>query len=250
MILKGLKRLFQREKRNLSYTDTVFSGTGVIPNVVIIPSETDMKQLDKWKGDFGTDYTNRNIQTEEQIKQRSNLLASVLQGIAGYSMQPPSSFLEVGCGQGHNLQALKDIYDTLDIHDRTFKGVEPNYKAFKIASSQGFDVSNIDFMSFKTDKTYDMVFTMGVLIHIPADDLFAFMEKMYKLSNKYILIAEYFSADRRAIDYHGNFDMLWADDYGAYWIEKFKMACLFYGFSWKKLSGLDNLTWWVFAKVN
>ena len=84
-----------------------------------------MSQLDRWKSEWGDDYTDRNLLTaEDQLP----LFRKIL-----FNLEPElNSILEVGCGAGHNLDALKMLFK----HAVTF-GVEPNKKAAKIAVCRG-----------------------------------------------------------------------------------------------------------------
>ena len=42
---------------------------------------------------------------------------------------------------------------------------------------------------------------------------------------------------------------LFKRDFGGFWLDNFPdLQVVKYGFSWKRLTGLDNLTWWVFEK--
>jgi 2-polyprenyl-3-methyl-5-hydroxy-6-metoxy-1,4-benzoquinol methylase len=50
---------------------------------------------------------------------------------------------------------------------------------------------------------FDLVFTMGVLIHIHPDDLLTNMQKMFDYSSRYILVSEYFNRTPVMIEYHG-----------------------------------------------
>ena len=59
------------------------------------------------------------------------------------------------------------------------------------------------------DSTYDVVFTYGVLIHIPPEDIETALNQMYRISSKYLLFAEYQSSDTKEIKWHGKDEALW-----------------------------------------
>ena len=49
--------------------------------------------------------------------------------------------------------------------------------------------------------------------------------------------------------YRGEEGLLFKRDFGAFWLENFPdLKPVSFGFSWKPLSGLDNMNWWVFEK--
>jgi len=94
----------------------------------------------------------------------------------------------------------------------------------------------------------DLVFTMGVLIHVPYDFLSQTFDQIFNLSNKYILTAEYFAPKEEMVNYRGCDEMLWRRDYGSYWLKYYPVDYIAHGFCWKPVSGLDNITWWLFKK--
>ena len=62
-------------------------------------------------------------------------------------------------------------------------------------------------------SSFDLVFTMGVLIHVPPDDLLATMEKMYLYSKKFVLIGEYSNRTPITIEYQGKQNKLFKRDF-------------------------------------
>jgi hypothetical protein len=99
------------------------------------------------------------------------------------------------------------------------------------------------------DKAIDMVFTSGVLIHIHPDNLLVTCAEIHRVSRRYIACIEYFSDKPEETTYRGNSDVLFKRDFGGYWADNFPdLRLLGYGFAWKRYSGLDNLTWWLFEK--
>ena len=51
------------------------------------------------------------------------------------------------------------------------------------------------------------------------------------------------------IPYRGHTDALWRRDYGSIWLDNFTdLHCQGAIFAWKRMTGLDNLTFWVFEK--
>ena len=94
-----------------------------------------------------------------------------------------------------------------------------------------------------------MAFTSGVLIHIHPDDLLDSMGEIHRVAKRYVVCIEYFSDKPEMIPYRGHDDRLFKRDFGSYYLDNFPdLSVVDYGFSWKRLTGLDNLTWWVFEK--
>jgi spore coat polysaccharide biosynthesis protein SpsF len=87
------------------------------------------------------------------------------------------------------------------------------------------------------------------MIHIPPADLDQSCREIYRCAKSYIVCIEYFSDKPVALDYRGHDDLLFKRDFGGYWLDLFpSMTPLKWGFAWKRTTGLDNLTWWIFRK--
>ena len=89
-------------------------------------------------------------------------------------------------------------------------GLEINKKAYDIIKEKNIckECFNISINDFNMLEKYDLVLTKGVLIHLNPEKLDSIYQKMYDLSNKYILIAEYYSRDVREILYRGHSNKL------------------------------------------
>jgi spore coat polysaccharide biosynthesis protein SpsF len=198
-----------------------------------------------WQGDFGDAYTDRNAATAQQIKARIALWARLLQCTIG---APPAQVLEIGSNIGNNLRALRALTDA-ELH-----AVEPNERARKVLVESGLVpegnlrgrfASSIDV----PDASVDLVFTSGVLIHIHPDDLPASCREIHRVARRYIGCIEYFSDKPEQIPYRGHGEVLFKRDFGGFWLDSFPdLRILDYGFAWKRATGLDNLTWWMFEK--
>ena len=161
---------------------------------------------------------------------------------------PPASVLEVGANLGINLRALRLLSSA-----RRY-AVEPNDSARKILVADGVvaedDVrdgiaSTINF----PDGVADLAFTSGVLIHIHPDNLGASLKEIHRSSKRWIACVEYFSDKPEMIPYRGFDDRLFKRDFGGLWLDSFSdLRVVAYGFAWKRVTGLDNLTWWLFEK--
>jgi len=202
-------------------------------------------QAEFWRGDFGNAYTGRNVASAEQMQARLALWSEILSHTIS---APPASVLEVGANLGINLRALRLLSSA-----RRY-AVEPNDSARKILVADGVvaedDVrdgiaSTINF----PDGVADLAFTSGVLIHIHPDNLGASLKEIHRSSKRWIACVEYFSDKPEMIPYRGFDDRLFKRDFGGLWLDSFSdLRVVAYGFAWKRVTGLDNLTWWLFEK--
>jgi len=94
-----------------------------------------------------------------------------------------------------------------------------------------------------------MAFTSGVLIHVEPGRLVATLDEIHRVSSKYILAAEYFSPRPEALTYRGQDGLLFKNDFGGLYMDRFPdLKLMDYGFFWKRVSGIDDITWWLFRK--
>lgn len=205
--------------------------------------ETD--QLRFWRGDFGDSYTDRNSSEAEHLRARVAMWAPIMNCLTG---SPPASILEVGANIGNNLRALRQLTDA------EFYALEPNEKARTMLVDGGVVPADNVRDGFAAridlpDGAVDMAFTSGVLIHVHPDDLEASCREIHRVAARYIVCIEYFADRPEEIEYRGHSERLFKRDFGGFWLDLFpEMETVDYGFAWKRLTGLDNLTWWVFRK--
>jgi pseudaminic acid biosynthesis-associated methylase len=193
-----------------------------------------------WKGEFGTEYTERN--NNELIKNNTNLFKKILQNIE------ITSLFEIGCNRGLNLISINNINNNISLN-----GLEINKYAYELLSELNIcnNLYNNSIFDFNEKEKYDLVFTKGVLIHINPNKLNDIYQKMYELSNKYILIAEYYSKDIREIIYRGNSDKLFKRDFCGELMTKYKdLKLIDYGFVYHKDPSfpLDDISWFLLKK--
>ena len=208
-------------------------------------TEKETPQIEFWRGEFGNSYVDRNVASHEQMASRIGMWAEIFRPLIG---KPPTSILEVGCNLGINLRALRAISGA------EFLAVEPNDKAREILQRDGVVeaknlrdgvAQNIDF----PDGVADFAFTSGVLIHIHPDDLLASCTEIHRCARRNIACIEYFSDKPEMIPYRGHDDRLFKRDFGGFWMDNFPdLTVVATGFAWKRTTGLDNLTWWLFEK--
>ena len=206
-------------------------------------SET--RQSSTWRGEFGDAYTKRNTGSPEILSARIALWRRIFESLVS---APPSSILEVGANLGINLQALGHM------NSAELFAVEPNALArAKLAERQFLPPNNIsDGLAHDLrfpDESFDLVFTSGVLIHIHPDNLLSSCSEIHRVARRYIVCIEYFSDKPEEIHYRGYDELLFKRDFGSFWLDNFPdLGTKDYGFIWRRATGLDNSTWWVFEK--
>ncbi len=200
-----------------------------------------MTQIDAWRGEFGNAYTDRMTGSEQSDAGRMELWRKII------DLSKPHSILEVGSNLGLNLRTIRKISEA-----KLF-ALEPNEKARSILVSDGIvepgnAIGGTAAKIALPDEAAELAFTAGVLIHVPPSDLLASCSEIYRCASKYVACIEYFSDKEESVSYRGRDDLLFKRDFGSFWLDNFKLELIDYGFFWRRASGLDNVTWWLFRK--
>lgn len=194
-----------------------------------------------WATDFGNEYPSRN-EGELLITSNVALFSKILR-----SAPSVKSVAELGCNIGLNLSALNRIHKTLDL-----RGYEINELAAKAAADEDMAqiVNTTITEPLVSDKKFDLTFTKGVLIHINPDKLDTVYENLYTLSNRYIMVCEYYNPSPVAIEYRGHHDRLFKRDFAGELIEKYNLRLLDYGFNYHRDPYFtnDDTTWFLMEK--
>lgn len=203
---------------------------------------TETEQELFWKSNFGDEYVERCVylsKDREPFFRKLDLITD----------SNIKSVCELGANIGENLRALQAVRPDLKL-----KAVEINRKAFeKLLTVPGVSAEHASIQDFDPQETFDLVFSSGVLIHINPDDLVQVYRKMFDLSNRYILINEYFNPTPVEINYRGHEKKLFKRDFAGEFLDHFhsKVRVVDYGFLWKKLQPVwDNSTWTIFEKIS
>jgi len=203
-------------------------------------------QLDIWRGDFGAAYIDRNAAEPARLAALTTHWARILKATEG---APPRRILEVGANIGLNLRALSRL-TTAELH-----AVEPNPQARETLVRDGVVSAEraYDAVAAKiglADGAVDFAFTSGVLIHIHPRDLLASCREIHRVTSRYLACVEYFADAEQEVPYRGLGEALFKRDFGGFYLDNFPdLRLLDYGFVWKRTTGLDNLTWWLFEKA-
>ncbi len=201
------------------------------------------QQEDFWMTKIAESYAQDNSTFDENLGQIAweKILSKVEVGSI-------SSYLDCGSNIGRNIRFLQKILPeaSANIVELSKVPFEKCLKDFKIEDSYLGSIKNAIF-----DKKFELVFTNGVLIHVNPDDLLKSMRRMYELSSRYILIAEYFNRTPVMIHYRGEDDKLFKQDFGKLFADNFECELLDYGFLWGHefdQAGFDDITYWLFEK--
>jgi pseudaminic acid biosynthesis-associated methylase len=199
--------------------------------------EAEAERLEQlWGGSFGDEYVDRNNEFDHVAPfWRERLRTLDCQWV-----------LEVGCNVGGNLQWIAEA-----IAPRHLYGVDINEKALQQLTRRVPGVNAVwspaRELPFR-DRWFDLVFTIGVLIHQPDATLPLVMAEMVRCSRRWILCGEYFGAEEAEVPYRGHQGALFRRDYGGLFQELFPDLTLReQGFIGKD-QGWDDVTWWLFER--
>ena len=196
-----------------------------------------------WAGEFGDDYVDRN--------QGSEWIAGYLAHFSDVLKRVPevSSVVEFGCNRGMNLQALRQLLPKAELH-----GIEINEKATSVVNEWGgATVTEASILDVELKSSFDLTFIKGVLIHINPDRLSDVYERLYKFSNRYICIAEYYNPTPVALPYRGNEEHLYKRDFAGEMLGQFPdLQLIDYGFTYHRDPKYlhDDFNWFLLEKKN
>jgi pseudaminic acid biosynthesis-associated methylase len=202
-----------------------------------------------WQSEFGNRYIERNEITTTTTRDAKAVFKRILDecGIR----REIKSVLEVGANIGVNLTALRQLLGT----KIKLAAVEPNPIACeRLRSNKSLALENImERDAYKiplADNSVDLVFTNGVLIHIPPERLPIAMREITRVARKWVLCSEYFSHLPVEIPYRGQSGLLWKRDFGGTYLDTCpKLKPHRYGFIWQReFPTFDDFNWWVFKK--
>ena len=196
------------------------------------------EQLDDWRGEFGVAYTERN-----PLDWRTRVHAFT-EMCGGLDIE---SALEVGCNRGHNLQTFAEILGP----NARVEGVEPNPYARELAGEAQPAVRVIEGDIYAlpvADRSFDLVFTAGVLIHVPPEMLDAALAELDRVSRRFVLCVEYYAPAETEIVYRDRAGMLWKRDFAAEFATRLPQLTMIRSGYVGPDSGFDRSHWWLFER--
>ena len=199
------------------------------------------EQEEFWAGDFGNSYISRN-KGHEYLESNVDFFKKVF-----CATQNINTIIELGCNIGLNLQALHQINSKLKLC-----GYEINENA--VNKARELNIASIHhetiIENIPTNIKYDLSFTKGVLIHINPNELDNVYNNLYNLSNRYILICEYYNPTPVTIEYRGHGELLFKRDFAGELIDKYNLRLVDYGFIYHRAPRYpqDDNTWFLLEK--
>ena len=113
----------------------------------------------------------------------------------------PASILEIGCGAGRNLLIAREM-----LKGTRLSGIDINEEAIKVAQAQSdgsieFSVLSLYELKSIKDNSVDIVFTSGVLMHVPNDKVVGVINEMHRIAKKAVIHFELHGPSNN-FDYH------------------------------------------------
>jgi len=193
-----------------------------------------------WEGQFGSEYTARN---RDLAHSREPFFSEILALVPNVQ-----TICELGSNRGENLNALRALDPNLKL-----TGVEVNPVAVEhLREISGVEAVHSSIQDFQTNQHFDLVFTSGVLIHLNPDDLPLVYRKMAALSERYVMINEYYNPSPTEILYRGNTGKLFKRDFAGEFLDNTDglFSVVDYGFLWSRMNPAWDNTTWVLMKKN
>lgn len=180
------------------------------------------EQTRRWTGDFGREYTDRNPGTpaelEELYRRNYGMTRSAINDRFLGKIPRDARILEVGCNVGTQLALLQQMGFTnlygIDIQNYALKRAKDRLPAVTLIEGS---VSTIPY----ADQFFDLVFTSGVLIHIPPKDLPDALAEIHRCAKHWIWGLEYYAKQMTEVEYRGQQGLLWKADYAGLYLQQF-----------------------------
>jgi SAM-dependent methyltransferase len=146
--------------------------------------------------------------------------------------------LEVGCGKGENIRYLKDRVEItgIDLNAQALERIPDDVPTIKGSATD---------MPFE-DRSFDLVFTAGVLLHAPPPELPLQMAEIVRCSTRYVFALEYAGDGVRGWRWMGRDEGIWLRDYGGIYQRE-------YGLKLVETGEIDEdswtgVTWWMLER--
>jgi pseudaminic acid biosynthesis-associated methylase len=169
-------------------------------------------QKKAWAGEFGQSYTDRNTlsawELDKLYLQYYGISRMQLNKTFLDNLPRRIQILEIGCNIGMQLRHLQQMgfynLSGIELQQYALDNFCTNNVILEQSSAEDLPYS---------DNEFDLVFTSGVLIHIPPDDLPQVLEEIVRCTKRYVWGFEYFSEERTEIQYRGQSDLLWSANF-------------------------------------
>ncbi len=199
------------------------------------------EQEEFWAGGFGDEYVGRNL-GDVVVASNAALFSKVFSQTKGVS-----SVLEFGSNVGLNLKAIRQL-----LPNSSLSAIEINAQAVaELKKLSGVTVYHSSILDFAPNKTWNMVLIKGVLIHINPDELQKVYELMYRSSDRYICVVEYYNPTPVKVSYRGHEERLFKRDFAGEMMDKYSdLSLVDYGFVYRRDNNFpqDDATWFLLKK--
>ena len=200
------------------------------------------EQEEFWETDFGDDYTDRN-RGAGWVAANAALFGKIFARTTGVG-----SVLELGSNIGLNLTAIRRL-----LPEAGLSAVEINQKAADELAKNlpEVDLRRASILDFRPNRTWDLTFTKGVLIHINPDRLPDVYDTLYQSSSRYVLVCEYYNPKPAEIPYRGHEGRLFKRDFAGELLDRFSdLSLVDYGFVYRRDPNFpqDDMTWFLMEK--
>jgi pseudaminic acid biosynthesis-associated methylase len=129
--------------------------------------------------------------------------------------------------------------------------VEINGEAVKqLSTLPDLDCHHQSILDFTPDRSYDLVLIKTVLIHINPARLPDVYDLMYRASQRYICLAEYYNRQPVEVLYRGKTESLFKRDFAGELMDRHPdLSLVDYGFVYKRdRFPQDDITWFLLEK--
>lgn len=190
-----------------------------------------------WAEEFGNAYVERN-------RAAGDVRASFWQAIL--EEFPARRVLEVGCNIGGNLRWIASFMPPQHVYgvDINLKALDELHQNLSTVNALWSPARELPFR----DGWFDLVFTIGVLIHQPESTLPLVMAEIVRCSRHYVLCGEYYAEQTTEVAYRNQPGALFKRDYGRIYQELFPGLQLRKQGFLSREEGWDDITYWLFER--
>lgn len=201
------------------------------------PRDAEARRLERlWSGEFGDAYTERNAATGAV---RETFWRDLL------GRFPVTSALEVGCNVGANLRWIAantgKAYG-IDINEGSLRRFAREDTSARVI------LGNARTLPLRS-AAFEIVLTVGVLIHQPESTVRDVMREMLRCSRRFVLCAEYYADETVEVPYRGQQGALFKRDYGAIFKELAPDLVQREREFLSRADGWDDVTYWLFERA-
>jgi pseudaminic acid biosynthesis-associated methylase len=167
-----------------------------------------------WSDGFGEQWTDRNQSTVDEIDRASKKKFGVsrTERLKGFldKIDRDIKILEVGANIGTQLKIFEKLgFERLygiDVQRKAINEAHQNRPNLDIIEGDALDIP------FR-DDFFDLVFTHGLLIHIPPGEIEIVMTEIDRCTSEWVYGIEYYAKEYTKVNYRGHDDFLWKTDF-------------------------------------